>query len=277
MEYNATDVRQVLLDKKCFVFDLDGTIYLGDRVFPFAIDFIKHLRANGRRVLFFTNNASRSKKTYVERLSRMGFEPAEDEILTSGNVTAAYILSRYPGRTVYLLGTEDLRNEFREAGIRLVDETAETADIAVLSFDLGLTYEKLFHFCRFVRDGSVYLATHPDPNCPSERGPLPDAGAFAALVEVSTGRRPMVFGKPESPAADMICEFTNLSKKDICVIGDRLLTDIGIGARNGMTSILVETGADTQKEALGLPPELRPTFIFPSLYETDQLLFPGDL
>ena len=274
MVFDQSAVFASLQSKKCFVFDLDGTVYLGNRVFPFAIDFIGHLRGHGYRVLFFTNNASRSKKTYLKRLSDMGFAPAEDEVLTSGNVTETYIKTRYPGKTVYLLGTDDLRDEFLSEGISLVYEDAPAADVAVLSFDLSLTYEKVFAFCKFVRQGAVYLATHPDPNCPSERGPLPDAGSFISLVETSTGRKPLVFGKPEAPAADMICEMTGLSKKDICVIGDRLLTDIGIGARNGIDSILVETGANTATDAAELPEALRPTFIFPSLLEVDQLMFP---
>ena len=267
--------RTELSGKSLFVFDLDGTVYLGNRVFPFAIRFIRHLRASGRRVLFFTNNASRSRRTYLDRLSGMGFDPAPHEILTSGNVTEAYLNSRHPGASVYLMGTEDLREEFRESGIRLVEEAGPEADVAVASFDTELTYAKLEALCRFVRNGSLYLATHPDPNCPSDRGPLPDCGSFIALIRESTGRMPKIFGKPEAAAADAICELTNTPKDRICVFGDRLLTDVALGSHNGICSVLVETGANTREDAERLSRTDRPSFVFPSLAEVDELLFPG--
>ena len=270
----APNAQVELSRKTLFVFDLDGTVYLGNQVFPFAIRFIRHLRASGRRVLFFTNNASRSRKTYIDRLSGMGFDPTPDEILTSGNVTTAYLQKHHPGASVYLMGTEDLRKEFREAGIHLIDETASHADVAVASFDTELTYAKLEALCRHVRSGALYLATHPDPNCPSDRGPLPDCGSFIALIRASTGREPLIFGKPEAAAADAIRDLTHTDKDRICVFGDRLLTDVALGSHNGICSVLVETGANTRADAEKLPAADRPTFVFPSLAEVDELLFP---
>ena len=108
---------ELLKSKKLFIFDMDGTIYLGDNVFPFAIDFINKLRKAGKKVLFFTNNASRSPETYVERLEKMGFSPTRDEIMTSGDVTAEFLLRNRKGKTVYLLGTPDLEKNFKERGL----------------------------------------------------------------------------------------------------------------------------------------------------------------
>jgi HAD superfamily hydrolase (TIGR01450 family) len=166
MNFTNPDIT-ILKDKKLYIFDMDGTIYLGNRVFPFAIRFIKNLRQNGKRVLFFTNNASHSPSFYLEKLTRLGFEPTMDEIMTSGDVTAEFLLRHRAGQSVYLVGTDDLVNNFRERGINLIDGSSETADIVIPSFDTTLTCEKLDNACRLVRNGAEYLCTHPDFNCPT--------------------------------------------------------------------------------------------------------------
>ena len=119
MAFTNPDV-SILKNKKLYIFDMDGTIYLGNQVFPFAIRFIKNLRKSGRRVLFFTNNASHSPKFYMEKLTRLGFEPSPEEIMTSGDVTAEFLLRHRKGQSVYLVGTPDLVNNFEEKGINLL-------------------------------------------------------------------------------------------------------------------------------------------------------------
>ena len=130
----------ILENKKLYIFDMDGTIYLGNQVFPYAIRFIKNLRAHGKRVLFFTNNASHSPSFYLEKLTRLGFEPTADEIMTSGDVTIEFLRRHRAGKSVYLVGTDDLVNNFRESGIDLLTGDEERADIVITSFDTTLTY-----------------------------------------------------------------------------------------------------------------------------------------
>ena len=190
-EKNYDQVKSLLSKKKLYVFDMDGTIYLGNNPFDFAIDFIKKLRADGRKILFFTNNASRDPKTYVERLTKLGFAPTDDEICTSGNVTSAFLTRNRKGKKVYLIGTPALYRQFLSDGVDLVcDENGKPdgrdADIVVSSFDTGLTYEKLVVGCDFIRYGAEFLSTHPDLNCPTENGFIPDSGAIAALITAST-------------------------------------------------------------------------------------------
>jgi HAD superfamily hydrolase (TIGR01450 family) len=249
------------IDKKLYVFDMDGTIYLGENVFPFAVEYIKRLRADGRRVLFFTNNASKSPLFYINRLTRMGFEPREDEILTSGDVTIRFLHEKRAGKTVYLLGTELLQKSFADAGIVLSDD----ADIVVSSFDTELTYAKLERACTLIRGGAEYLCTHPDYNCPTEDGFIPDSGAIAAAITASTGVKPRFFGKPYADTAEMILSYTGCEASDACIFGDRLYTDIALGKNSGMTAVLVLSGETKLQDLEGLSPQQTPDIILNSI------------
>lgn len=258
-----------LKNKSLYIFDMDGTIYLGSRVFPFAVDFIRALRAAGKRVLFFTNNASKSPGVYMERLTRMGFAPSREELMTSGDVTIRFLKNHRPGKSVYLVGTPDLCRQFAQEGITL----REDAEIVVTSFDTTLTYEKLNIACRLVRGGAEYLSTHPDFNCPTEDGFIPDSGAIAAFVTASTGVSPVYFGKPYAQTIEMIAEHTGTAREDMCIFGDRLYTDIALGKRHGVTAVLVLSGETQPADLKNVRPEDYPDFVFPSLAEVSAELF----
>jgi len=263
----------ILKDKELYVFDMDGTIYLGSIVFDFAIRFIENLRAAGKRVLFFTNNASRSTSVYLDKLTRLGFSPTPAEIMSSADVTAAYLHTYHKDQSVYLIGTRQLASQFREAGIKLATGKEDRVDVVVSSFDTELTYEKLDNGCRLIRGGATYLCTHPDFNCPTETGFMPDSGAIAALITASTGVTPRYLGKPYPEVVDMIQRVTGIPREKTCIFGDRLYTDIALGAKNGVTSILVLTGEGTYEEAMDLSEGEKPAFIFPSLLEVDEAIF----
>ena len=264
---------EAIADKQLYVFDMDGTIYLGSVVFDFAIRFVQHLRASGRRVLFFTNNASRSTAAYVEKLDRLGFSPRPEEIMSSADVTVAYLKTYHHGKTVYLVGTQELTEHFLKVGIQLVDVSSEKADIVISSFDTEVTYEKLSAACRLIRGGALYLSTHPDFNCPTENGPIPDSGAIAAFIMAATGVSPRYLGKPYPEVVEMIERVTGVPREATCLFGDRLYTDIALGAHNGVMTVLVLTGEGTREEAEALPEADRPTYIFPSLAEVDEGMF----
>jgi len=262
-----------LKDKELYIFDMDGTIYLGFQVFPFAIRFINNLRAAGKRVLFFTNNASHTTAYYVEKLTKLGFSPTPDEIMTSGDVTIEYLKRHRAGKSVYLVGTDELVENFRENKIPMLTGKEASADIVVTSFDTTLTYEKLDNACRLVRGGAEYLSTHPDFNCPTETGFIPDSGAIAAFVTASTGKTPTYFGKPYRETIEMICEATGFSCEQMCIFGDRLYTDIAVGKRHGVTAVLVLSGETTSEDVENAAEKDRPDYVFPSLDEVDQQFF----
>ncbi len=273
------DYAEILKQKKLFVFDLDGTVYLGDRIFPEAVQFITNLRESGRRVLFFTNNASHKHKFYIHKLTKAGFSPKSDEIMTAGDVTVSYIMKEHMNTPVYLLGTTDLWEDFCDAGVNLINDatgnltTDVPAEIVVTSFDTELVYSKLRYACDFIRNGAKYLCTHPDFNCPVEGGFIPDSGAIAALVTASTGVEPEFFGKPSPMTADMICHITATPKEDICIVGDRLYTDIATGTKNGITAMLVLTGESSLSDVEKLPDEDKPHIIMPDLAEAGKTMF----
>ena len=159
---------------------------------------------------------------------------------------------------MYLLGTPTLKASFEADGITLSDE----ADIVVVSFDKTLTYDKLEHACTLIRGGAKFYSTHQDINCPTATGFIPDSGAICEAVKLSTGVSPRYFGKPNAETAEMLCDFSGLSKDEIAVVGDRLYTDIALGAKNGILSILVMSGETTSEMLEKAPEGQRPDLVF---------------
>ncbi|MBQ7294477.1 MAG: HAD-IIA family hydrolase [Clostridia bacterium] len=272
MEFINPNINEIA-NKKLYIFDMDGTIYLGGIVFDFAIKFIENLRASGRRVLFFTNNASHTTEFYYSKLERLGFSPREGEIMTSGDVTIEYLKNHRAGKSVYLIGTDELVDDFKRRGINLVDEDAENCDIVVSSFDTTLTYEKLNAACRFVRDGAEYLSTHPDFNCPVENGFIPDSGAIAAFITASTGKTPTYFGKPYKETVEMIEEVCGVDRKDTVIFGDRLYTDIALGKKHGVCAVLVLSGETLPEDVEAASDAEKPDFVFNSLDDVNKSMF----
>lgn len=270
---NPENCKQTLDSKKLYIFDMDGTIYLGYQVFPYAIRFINNLRAAGKKVLFFTNNASHTTEFYVQKLTKLGFSPTPDEIMTSGDVTIEFLKRHRAGKNVYLVGTPELVENFRENGIPMLTGSEESADIVVTSFDTTLTYEKMDNACRMVRNGAEYLSTHPDFNCPTETGFIPDSGAIAAFVTASTGKVPTYFGKPYKETVEMICEATGFTTDEMCIFGDRLYTDIAVGKKHGVTAVLVLSGETTPEDVDAATPADQPDMVYDSLDNVDQLMF----
>ena len=177
--------------------------------------------------------------------------------MTSGEATCEKISELYPGRRAFVLGNEFLREEFREAGIPLDDEHP---DIVVIGFDTTLTYQKMWDVCKFVRAGLPYIATHPDFNCPTETGFMPDIGAIMSFIEASTGRRPdLIVGKPNTGIVEAVLRRTGLKVEELAMVGDRLYTDIETGLRSGMLSILVMSGETTEEMLAASPsqPDLK--------------------
>ncbi len=232
-------------DVELFVFDLDGTVYIGDEEIEGSFEAINTLRKLGKRVCFFTNNSSRMHTDYIARLNNLGLRTYSDEIYTSGQVTCEHILDNYRGSRVYLLGNDRLRSEFELYGIDIVDDNP---DICVLGFDTTLTYDRLYKFCGYLNEGLPYIATHPDYFCPAPNCPMPDVGSFIEMIRLTVGRTPdIIMGKPHKTAGQRLAGKYNLPAKKIAMVGDRLYTDVAFGKNCGFVSILVlsgETSAD---------------------------------
>ena len=156
--------KQLLEKTRLFVLDMDGTFYLGSQLLKGSLEFLSEVSRLGKKFIFFTNNSSDSADNYIRKLAKMGCSITKEEIMTSGDVTAIYLLKNFPGKTVYLLGTRALEQHFQEYGIRLV---REDADIVVVGFDKTLDYDKLTKACTLIRSGAEFISTHLDINCPT--------------------------------------------------------------------------------------------------------------
>ncbi|MDR3292964.1 MAG: HAD-IIA family hydrolase [Clostridiales bacterium] len=235
-------------DTELFLFDLDGTVYVGDKPIDGALDTIERIKAAGKKVCYLTNNSSKPRSLYMSNLKKMGIDLHDGELYTSSQATAEYLLREQKGKKVYLLATDAVKADFVSYGIDVVEDGAE---VAVLAFDTTATYDKLNKFCRYIFGGAVFVATHGDKNCPYPISPMPDVGSFIALVTAVTGRTPdAICGKPYQACADGIfLKFGGIDPKNIAMVGDRLYTDIRFGNSFGMRSVLVLTG-DTTREML---------------------------
>jgi HAD superfamily hydrolase (TIGR01457 family) len=260
-----------LKEKKVFLLDMDGTIYLGDKLIDGAKEFLDALNKKGKRYIFLTNNSSKSKEIYVEKLNKLGIKATKEEIFTSGEATTMYLKNKKPGAKIYLLGTKALEEEFEREGFILEKERNKDIDYLVLGFDTTLTYEKLWGACEYISEGVEYIATHPDFNCPlADDKFMPDAGAMAAFIEASTGETPRVIGKPNKDIIESILSKYNLDKEDIVMVGDRLYTDIKTGENAGIKSVLVYSGETKAKDYKDS--EIRADYTFDSIKDMIDLV-----
>ena len=244
-----------------FLLDMDGTFYLSDRLLEGALRLIDLLQEQKKEFLFLTNNSSKHRRQYAEKINRLGLSIPEEMVLTSGEATALYLKEQHPDAKVYVVGTPFLEEEFRQHGFQLVEQKP---DFLVLGFDTTLTYQKLWMLCDFVRAGIPYIATHPDFNCPTETGWMPDIGAMIAFVKAATGREPdLVVGKPNRIIVDAAAVKLNLRVDQMAMIGDRLYTDIALGQSSGIATVLVLSG-ETKIEDLKDSP-FQPDYTFQNL------------
>lgn len=255
------DKDNLLSEIKCFALDMDGTIYLGEKWIDGALEFLHRIEETGRNYVFLTNNSSKNAAVYAEKLHRMGLNVGENKIVTSGQAAIHYLQSHFPHAKVFLLGNHMLQEEFAQAGIILEEEHP---DVVMTAFDTSLDYRKMCKVCDYVRAGLPYLATHPDYNCPTETGFIPDIGAIHAFIHASAFRYPdRIIGKPNADIIEYLCTRMNAKREDIAMVGDRLYTDIAAGRNNGLKSILVLSGEAAMEDVRSS--DVLPHLIFDSV------------
>lgn len=232
-----------LKDKKGFLFDLDGCIYRGNRMIQGAAETIEHLRKAGKKILFLTNNSTKTPKEYQEKLKGMGLEVGEEEILTSSVATARYLKRLGPG-DCYVVGEGGLRSALQENGFRVLEaDEARLAKYVVCGLDTSLTYGKLAAACYAIQKGARLIATNTDPNMPVEDGYVPGAGAILSAIVTATGAKPTVIGKPSRRMMNIALGMIGLKSSEVVMVGDTLEIDITAAKVSGMAAILVLSGS----------------------------------
>ena len=244
---------------KLWLFDMDGTLYLGNQLFEFTPDTLKTIKDFGGRYMFMTNNSSKSVSAYIKKFASLGISAEYDDFITSSQATAYYLKNHHPEATLYVCGTESLKEELRGEGFKISDNIDEI-DCVVMGFDTELTFKKLEDVCKILLGGDVpYIATNPDYVCPTEFGSVPDCGSVCDMIKNATGKRPVVIGKPEALMPMLAMDKTGRGKDETAVIGDRIYTDIKSGINAGTVSILVMSG-ETTEEILNASPD-KPDFV----------------
>lgn len=251
-----------LKDKKLFLLDMDGTIYLDNDLFDGTLEFLSLVKERGGRYLFVTNNSSKSTDAYVKKLKSIGIDATEDDFLTSTNATILYIKEKYSGRKFYSFGTASFTEQLREAGIDVVTELCDGIDGIVMGNDNELNFKKLEDACKLLLNDIIYIATNPDWVCPTAFGYVPDCGSVAEMLWRATGKRPHFIGKPRPEMLLLAMEKYGYAKDECVMMGDRVYTDIASGYNAGIDTIFVLSGEGTMKDAECDTP---PTYIFENI------------
>lgn len=252
-----------------YLLDLDGTVYLGERLIPGANRAIEILRTRGRRIVFLSNKPLQSRHDYAEKLSRLGIPTVEDEVINSSYVLARYLSQRAPGATVFAIGEAPLLAELEGAGFHLSKDPGKI-EYVIAAFDRTFDYHKLNIAFQALRRGAHFIATNPDRTCPIDGGEIPDAAGVIAALEATSGRRvEEIVGKPSRHTVEAALERLGLPADACAMVGDRLETDIVMSKTAGLTAILTLTGV-TSREAVQMA-SVKPDHVIESVAELPEL------
>lgn len=259
----------ILQNKKLYLFDMDGTIYLGDQLFDGVPELLDQIEVQGGKYVFITNNASKSVNDYVAKLHRLGLHKVTSEnFFTSAQAAMMLLNERYPNELIYMQGTRSLVAEMREAGFQITTEYTEDARVILVAFDPEFTGEKLYTTCKMLTLHDLpYYATNPDWVCPVEFGYIPDCGAMCQSIERATGKKPVFIGKPEPAMIFEVMKKFGCTKEETVVLGDRLYTDIASGLNAGVDTVCVLSGEVTLADIMEAESCKKPTFVLQSVKE----------
>ncbi len=237
-------------DKKLFLLDMDGTLYLGNRLFDKVTDFLALVKARGGRYMFLTNNSSKSAQAYVEKLGKLGIKAGEKDFFSSIEATILYLVKNgYKDKKIYAFGTTSFKKQLADAGLDITDRYEKGTSVLLCGFDTELTFKKLDDASRLLFDGVEFIATHPDWVCPTEYGCVPDCGSVCQMLTIATGKTPTVIGKPKPEMVYAAMEVCGAAPEETVMIGDRIYTDIACGVNAGIDTVLVLSGETTAEEA----------------------------
>ncbi|MBE7030326.1 MAG: HAD-IIA family hydrolase [Ruminococcaceae bacterium] len=247
----------VLKEKKLFLLDMDGTIYLDNDLFDGTLDFLNYVKKIGGKYMFLTNNSSKSVNKYIEKLASLGICATAEDFFTSVDATILD-LSQKNYHKIYALGTASFQEQLKEAGFPVTNVLQDDIDCLCMGFDTELTFQKLEDACILLGRGVDYIATNPDWVCPTWYGYVPDCGSVSEMLFNATKRRPRFIGKPQPDMALLAMEKAGFSKEQTAIMGDRIYTDIACGVNAGIYSIFVLSGEGVREDIdkYGITPSL---------------------
>lgn len=251
-------IEELLRTKSGFIFDLDGTIYLGERIIEGADRTIAMLRAQGKKLAFLSNKPLESRETYAQKLNRLGIPCQVDEVINSSLVCARYVRKHFPAARVFPIGEPPLVRELQEHGLR-ISEDPETIDVVVIAFDRTFDYRKLNIAYNAAVRGAELIATNPDRTCPMPGYRLPDCACMIAAIEACSERKvETIVGKPSPIMLAEVMEILGLEPSRCVMFGDRPETDMVMAKRAGLCAVLVLTGVTGARdlESLCVKPDL---------------------
>ena len=239
-------MEKIVQKTRLYLFDMDGTLYLGDRLYDFTPALLHQIRRTGGKYLFMTNNSSKSVADYVKKLEKMGISATREDFMTSSQATAFYLKQHHPGKKLYVCGTKSLIAELESEGFETTTDI-EKAECVVMGFDTELTFQKLWDVSKILltKPDIPYIATNPDLVCPTEFGSVPDCGSVCFGIQNATGRTPTVIGKPSPLMPELAMAKWGCTPGETTVIGDRIYTDVKSGLNAGANTILVLSGEST--------------------------------
>ena len=255
---------KTLKDKRLFLLDMDGTIYLDNDLFDGTLDFLAHVKAIGGRYMFLTNNSSKSVDKYIEKLAKLGIQSCADDFFTSTDATILF-LKKLSHKKIYAFGTTSFKEQLRGAGLPITDKLEDDIDCLLCGFDTELTFQKLEDACILLGRGVDFYATNPDWVCPTWYGYVPDCGSVCEMLYTATKRRPRFIGKPEPDMALLAIEKSGYSKEDAAIVGDRIYTDVACGLNAGISSIFVLSGEGVMEDVEKY--NIHPTFVLQNIRE----------
>lgn len=232
----------LLKNKKLWLFDMDGTIYLGNKLFDGAVSLLDNIKQNGGKYVFITNNSSKSVEDYVKKIKKMGIFTDKDNFYTSADAAGMLLTERFGKSLIYAQGSRSFIKGLKKKGLNITTEYDKTVKCVIVGFDTELTFEKLSVTCKSLLNDVAYYATNPDWVCPTEFGYVPDCGSMCFGIEKATGKKPVFIGKPNPVMIEETIKQNGVKKEETVVIGDRLYTDIASGANAGVDTILVLSG-----------------------------------